>query len=165
MNININPIYGEDYNIQWGKIDYTDKIVLDIGGSNGDTSNFFLSKGALLCINVDSNLDYINQCRVFIKQYKLPILPINKTMISKEDWESLIRLTNPDVVKSDCEGGELSLFDVDNDTFRLVNEYIIETHLDGIYKKMLAKCNECSYDIVDDNRWTGEINIVYAKRK
>ena len=165
MEIKINPIYGEDYKLQWGKIDYTDKIVLDIGGSNGDTSNFFLTKGAILCVSVDNNLDYVNQCLASIKAHKLPILPIYKHMLNKDDLDLMITLIRPDVVKSDCEGAELSLFDIPDSVFCTVQEYIIETHMNLVHDKMIKKCNDCSYEIIDDNNWTGEIHIVYAKRK
>ena len=165
MEIRISPIYGENYEVQWGKADYANKIVLDIGGSNGDTSDFFLRKGAILCICVDSNKDYITQCKNAVKALKIPILPIHKSINNTNDWESMITLINPDIVKSDCEGGELSLFDINDEIFKLVPEYIIETHDSRITKKMIEKCNICGYDIIDINNWTSDVSIVYVKRK
>jgi hypothetical protein len=160
----ISPIYGEDYNAQWGKIDYNGKIVLDIGGSNGDTSSFFISKGAILSIAVDNNEDYIRQCKDSVKQLNLPILAITKGIYTKEDWEFIISVFKPDVVKSDIEGSEAPLFLINDDIFKLVPEYIIETHSDDIYNSFLNKCKECGYEIKDTNNWTVGIRIVYAKK-
>jgi len=161
----ITPIYNEDYEFQYGKIDYNNKIILDIGGANGDTSSFFISKGAIFSVSVDCNLDLINRCKQSVKELKIPILPIHKQLGSKLDWESLIVLIKPDVVKSDCEGEETNLFLIDNEVFKLVNEYIIETHTNAIFDNMVNKCKECNYNIIDVNNWTGEVRIVYAIKK
>ena len=41
----VRPIYDEDYDFQWGKIDYKGKTVLDLGADIGSTADFFLGKG------------------------------------------------------------------------------------------------------------------------
>jgi len=160
----INPIYNEDYESQWGKLDYKGKIVLDIGGSNGDTCSYFLSKGASVCICVDINQGYIDSCRKSVNELGIAIVPIQMDMNSPDRWETLINLINPDVIKSDVEGIESNLILVSDDVFKKVSEYIIETHGDNIFHDIVDKANRCGYLVVNVNEWTPTIRIIYLRR-
>ena len=160
----IPPIYGEDYESQWGKIDYTGKIVLDIGGSTGDTADFFLRKGALLVISVDNNAEYSNICRENSKKFGLPILSLNLDMGCEKRWDKLISMFRPDVVKSDCEGCEHNLAKISNESFRIPKEYIIEVHSKNIEDDLTKRFEAHEYKVMDVNAWADPVKIIYWKR-
>lgn len=164
--VRIKPIYNENYEGQWGKIDYTGKAVLDIGGDYGSTADYFLRKGAKKVIAVDRSRDYISRLREFIKENKEErIEALHIDVNSEVIWKNMIEQFRPDVVKSDCEGCESTLFDIDDKIFSSVPEYIIEVHTNGIFDKMKKKCKECNYDIIDVNAWAGVVKIVYARKR
>lgn len=165
MNVRIPPIYSENYDFHWGIIDVTNKRILDIGGSTGDTCDYFLSKGARDCINVDCNPDYIDQCVQNIKIYNLPIIPVLMNISNASQIESLIEEYKPDVVKMDCEGCEVHLVQVREEILRIVPEYIIETHSDPIFDSIQNKLLQNGYEIVNVKEWAPHIRIVYARRR
>ena len=161
----IKPICGEDYEKLYGVVNWDGKVVLDVGGSNGDSSSFFLSKGAIVCINIDCNINHINECRRYVHQFRLPIISICDNLSSPQQWQTYIDMFRPDVVKVDCEGCEDSLMDIAIEVFRLVPEYLIEAHGECI-DKVIRRLPEYGYEIRDINAWAGkQATIIYAVRK
>ena len=159
--VRIPPIYGEDYEFQWGKVDYTGKVVLDIGCDFGSTADFFLRKGAFLVVCVDNNKEYIDKLYELRNKFFLPIIGLCLDMSDSSLWSKLINLYRPTVVKSDCEGCERALGKVPEEEIRKVPEYIIECHGDciDILKEKFSKCN---YILVDENPWAGRsATIIY----
>lgn len=161
--MHIPPIYGEDYEFQWGKIDYKNKLVLDIGGSDGDTADFFISKGARAVISIDNNYGYHQRCIQNAISFSLPIIPVFLDASCSNAISALIDLLKPDIVKSDCEGCEIVFATIGNDTIRKVKEYIIETHSIEIENALRTKFAECGYTVVDVNAWAGIVKIIYWK--
>ncbi len=53
--------------------------------------------------------------------------------------EDIISQSHADVAKIDCEGAEISLVSVPEDTLRLVPSYIIETHMKTIQEAITKK--------------------------
>jgi len=165
--VRIKPVYGENYESQWGKIDYNGKVVLDIGSDYGSTADFFLRKGAKQVICVDSNKEYMNKLHKYIEDFNwYSVIKTHHLYVDKSGhFSGLIYKYDPDVIKSDCEGCEVHLFNISNEEFSKVPEYIIEVHSDSILESMKKKCKECNYEIININTWAGVVKIVYAKRR
>ena len=158
----------EDYEELYGKTDYTNKTVLDIGADWGSTADYFLRKGALQVIAVDNTPEYIEKMKGYIKQFDLAIIPLLQDNHEPESWSQLLETYKPDIVKSDCEGCEIGLLGVPNTIFRIPKVYIIETHSKKVvtlHQSILLKLKENGYEIVDINPWARESGtIITAKR-
>jgi len=162
--VRIPPLYHEDYEFQWGKIDYSGKVVLDIGCDWGGTADFFLRKGALLVVGLDINRDFIDKLNKYRNDLKLPILGFCYDMKDPLLWIRFINDIQPNVLKSDCEGCERGLVDVPKEVIRKVPEYIIECHGDCI-DMLKKKFEECNYTLVNENAWAGRsATIIYWRR-
>lgn len=159
--ININPIYGEDYETQWGIIDYDNKVVLDIGGSNGDTADFFLSKGARLVISVDNDLNHHLACKENAKKFKLPILAIFTDAGCSKAFDTFLKWFEPDVVKSDCEGCEKVLFTANENYLKIPKEYIIEVHSEYLEQNIRERLARAGFELRFINAWADPIKILY----
>ena len=165
QNIRIPPIYGEDYESQWGKVDYTNKLVLDIGCDYGSTADFFLRKGASLVVGIDINRSYIEKLRKTRDKFNLPIICFSYDMSDPVLWGIFIKSFRPSVVKSDCEGCERALILLPKEVIRIVPEYIIECHGECI-DLLKKKFEECNYKIIDENPWAGRsATIIYWRRE
>lgn len=163
----IPQIWGgvEDYNLIWGKVDYKGKVILDVGCDWGSTTDFFLQKGAKLVVGVDINKEWIKKFKEFRKKYNLSCYCVRIDMSDFKVWEYLIDLFEPDVVKSDCEGAEEFLFQISDEVFSTVPEYIIEYHTKEICSIIKNKCELCGYKIIDINTWGGEnVGIIYIRK-
>jgi len=164
-DVRIPPIYREDYEVHWGKIDYKGKRVLDTGASNGDTADFFLRHGAKDVVAVEGD-DKLYPLLESNAKKITEIIPISMWIENKEQWQELINIWKPDVIKSDCEGCEATLFLIENNVWCLVPEYIIEVHGKEIRELMLKKCLENNYEIVNINAWAKDAaTIIYARKK
>jgi len=163
--IRINPVYNEDYSQQWGKIDYKGKTVLDIGASNGDTADFFLRNGAKEVIAVEMDFKFYQE---LVKNAKViqGIHPVRLMVCRKEDWEVLIQAYRPDVMKSDCEGCEITLDTISDEILCKVQEYIIEVHSFEIEKTLKLKFEKNGYELADRNNWTqSTVSILYWRKR
>lgn len=163
--VRIWPIYKEDYGAQYGEkrlpIIYKDKTVLDIGADVGSTADFFLRRGASKVFAVEGNPDRFRQLKV--NAAKIPgIVPIHLHIENPQHFEYLITNHFSDVLKADCEGCEIHLFKIRDCVFRLITEYLVETHNDKIFDMMVSKCESCGFKIVDINEWCKHVRIVYA---
>lgn len=163
--VRIWPIYKEDYGAQYGKkrlsISYKGKTVLDVGADVGSTADFFLRRGAKRVFAVEGNPNQFRQLKQ--NAAKIPgITPIHLYIQTPKHFEHLIGTYSSDVLKADCEGCEVHLFNVRDCVFRLVPEYLVETHNDSIFDMMVSKCKRCGYTIVDVNEWCKHVRIVYA---
>ena len=158
------PYYKEDYNHHYGAIRYRGKKVIDVGADIGSTADFFLRRGATEVIAVEGNkklyAELVKNAR------KIPeIKPVFLYIKTSGHFEQLIRKHRPDVLQSDCEGCEVHLFKVPDEVFRMVPEYMVETHGDKVHKYMIRKCKACRYDVVKVILWHAHTRIVYAKRR
>jgi len=165
--VRIWPIYKEDYGAQYGKkrlpISYEGKKVLDVGADVGSTADFFLRRGAREVIAVEGNNTHYLKLQENAK--RIPgIRPVFLCINDPRHYEALITRHRPDVLKADCEGCEKHLFQISDAVFRMVPEYVIETHDFPIFKAMMRKCQRCKYRVVDVNWWCSEVRIVYTVR-
>ena len=120
----------EDYEKNYGIIDYRGKLVLDLGADRGSTASFFLAKGARKVIAVEGNRVLARELRAECEkpQWKDLIVPIELWISEPAHIENLITTYKPDVVKSDIEHWEILFPDCKADVLKNVREYIMEIH-------------------------------------
>ena len=159
----IPPIYGEDYEETWGKIDYQNKRVLDIGADIGSTADYFIRKGAKEVVAVEGGEEFYEKLEANAKDHP-QIKPLFLWIDSPEKFTALINEHHPDIVKCDIEGGEVHLADVEDTVFRSVPEYLIETHGDAVHKRIQEKLENNNYDVIDVKPWGEQVKIVTARR-
>ena len=153
-------------------INVTDKTVLDLGcGSLGDlasiqdyisTPEYFLKHGAKKIIGIEianSDIEYLTSK---IDSSKGLFMQPEKSVAD------LIQEYGIEVIKCDNEGGETELFSLPTEKFRLIEEYYIETHNDGLNQWAKAKFAECGYEILEELEFAplpGLIRVLFARRQ
>ena len=162
----------EHYKAERIGISYENKIVLDLGASNGDCAEYFLHKGAKFVVAVEGQESY-QSVSVFAqllensKLFEWKILPIFMFIKSAEQIENLIITYKPDIIKCDIEGAEKYLFEIKDEIWKLVPEYLVETHEgylhDSSDKLMYEKCEKTNYKIISDT--TTIARVIYAKKE
>jgi FkbM family methyltransferase len=148
--------------------DYKDKIVLDVGGFEGESTVYFWQKGAKKVIvfePVPAHVDTIKK-NVALNHVEAEI---HQSGIGNQDGTQTIQYdqTDPgfgilnhgakrveiqiskasrvveesgaDIAKFDCEGGEQSLVDVPTEILRKIVYYIIEVHSPQIRAAVIEK--------------------------
>ena len=166
----------EDPNQHWDNVNVKDRVVLDLGcGDFGNATSFkypttleyFLNKEAKFVVGVDSDLSDVTM----LLSKQLPQekhIIINDTIDSSDKILSLVKQYNIEIIKSDIEGGERFLFDLNDDDFCLIDEYYIETHGTLLYNECLKKLNYCGYDIYDQlnlSHTEGSSKVIFARKK
>jgi len=164
MNIPKLPSFGgEDYNYYYGHVDYTNKVVLDIGADYGSTAYYFLSKGAKLVIAIESNPHLYERLRRYADKVRV-ITPIRIHISNNQQIEDLLVKYKPDIVKFDCEGCERHLLEVDNSIFIVPSVYIVECHTNDIIARFKNKLTLNNYKIthVIDNLCNRRVKVIYG---
>lgn len=154
-----------DYEKDYGGLDYTDAIVLDVGCSF-HTPDFFLDKGAKHVIAIDY---YLNRMKPIIKYAKQHgnVTPIEIKITESKQLEDIYLQYRPTIAKYDCDGCEVCILKMPNEIFSIPEQYVIETHerhlpsvsvydnpadVENVYEKFLAKFEECGYEIIETFR-------------
>ena len=116
----------------YGKPDLTDRVVIDIGSSIGDTALFFANLGAneIHCYEIDKSLSYLSEENVKLNNLQ------NKIQIYNEaaSIDSLRKLISQEKLKNvfmkiDCEGCEIDILDsLDTDIIKHINDIVLEYH-------------------------------------
>jgi len=152
--------FREDYDTLYGQFNYHDKTVLDIGADYGSTATFFLIRGAKRVYAIEGNLVLFKRLRENAKKDRR-IHAFHVNISSAKKFTSLFRL-HPDIIKVDCEGCEKHLLDIENDVFRSVKEYVIETHTKMLYNKFMKKFSELDYAIQVAGYISPQVTTFYA---
>ena len=153
--------------------DYRDKVVLDIGGFQGESAVYFGLLGAKKVIvyepfreycrliekNVDLNNvnaeihqsgigseDTILALSVFAPVYGTEKKP-NKEIVKITNITDIINQSKADIAKIDCEGAEIFLTTVPNEVLRKISHYIIELHGLQVRKAVTSKFLEAGFKI------------------
>jgi hypothetical protein len=146
-------------------ITYENKIILDLGAANGDSSEYFIHMGARFVIAVDGAKDRYENLVENSKLFNGKIIPILLFITKPEEIENLIIVHKPDIVKADIEGAEIYLCAIKDEIWNMVPEYIVETHEGYLHnsedEKMREKCNRLNYRILKDKIITYS-HIIYA---
>ncbi len=148
--------------------DYKDKVVLDVGGFEGESAVYFWQKGAKKIViyepvpehveiikkNVELNRIHseIHQSGIGTKQ-GTQVINYEKTdpgfgmlnsglkrfEIQISQTSRVIHESGADIAKFDCEGGEQSLVDVPIEILQEIAYYIVEVHSPQIRTAVLEK--------------------------
>ena len=150
-----------DYEKDYGGLDYTDAVVLDVGCSF-HTPDFFIDKGAKHVIGIDYFNNRMNIIVEYAKEFG-KVTPINMKITCSKQLEEIYVQYQPTIAKYDCDGCEVVILDMPRDTFRIPKYYVIETHeqylpavkvydnpanVENVYEKVLANFEECGYDSI-----------------
>ena len=161
----------ENYETEYGFVDYRNKRVLDVGADVGSTADFFLRKGAREVVAVEGNKKFYKKLKINAQKIK-GITPVFLWIKCGRHFESLIRKYRPDVMQVDCDdrgkktGCEKYLFGIPSKIFSMVPEYLIETHTNSTFNAMKAKCKKNGYKIVKVRvRHRPDLRVVYARRR
>ena len=155
----------DDYEKFYGTIDYKDKVVLELGADRGSTAWFFLEKGAKKIISIERDDIYFSELCYNIEDDER-VIPIHIEINNSIYLPILIRFFKPDILHSDCEGGERFLLDVDDSLFSTVKIYQIEVHGYELHERIIEKLNRLKYEISMDDNWIlhSELWMVVARR-
>ena len=172
----VGSITGENMELHYHKdiigVSYKDKIILDLGASNGDSASYFLSEGAKSVIAVEGSPIYKpdgNFEKLFINSllFHGKIIPIFMFIKSVKQIEYLIIEYKPDIIKCDIEGAEKHLYKISDTIWKMVPEYLIETHEGYLHDDadilVYKKCKQTKYKIVSDTAIFAR--VIYAKRE
>ena len=144
-------IIDEDPKNAWPEkyINVKDRVVLDLGcGFFGrseqvttSTSEYFKKLGAKKVISIDQNdhdIEYLKSKGVDARKEF-----INHSSLLKD----FILKNNVEVIKSDIEGSEVHFLYLEEEVFKLVREYYVETHDTLAFKKFMKKFKKYNYEI------------------
>lgn len=172
----MKKVNSEDPKYHWEFVNVKNKRVLDLGcgdfGGVGHlpyttTLEHFLIKEAAFVLGVDANTSDLNAIRLLEAKY--PNFSVIESMVSSPDQiRDLITNNNIQILKSDIEGHETNIFNLDDETFTLIEEYYIETHSDDLYNQCVNKLTSCGYVIYEQISLaqTNDIcKVVFARKK
>ena len=140
--LKIESPFGETYDNferDYGCIDYNGKVVLDLGADRGSTAAFFLDKGARKVVAVEGNRVLANELKAIVMapQWKERIIPVALWIKEPQDIENLISNYQPDVAKVDIEHWEILLVDCKSELLRKVPEWVMEIHRPDELRKLV----------------------------
>lgn len=141
-------IKNEKYENEYGKLDYRNKKVLDLGADYGSSAEFFLEKGAREVVAVEGD-KIRHEELVKNSQWLNNMIPVFLFLNSPNQFSELIEKYKPDIVKSDLDGGEIHLFQIPDSIFSSVKEYTLEVHSMEILKMCLEKLWKNGYQIIE----------------
>jgi len=160
----LKPWNNEDFETQYGNVDYRDKIVMDIGAEIGTTAYFFLTKGAREVIAVEGYEPYFKELVKNIDRDNR-VKPIKLWITSENDFEKLIEKHNPDIVKVDIEGAEISLIKVSPEVLSKPSVWIIETHSLETKDVLISKFLNAGYKLTREFRFAGSIYVLTFEKQ
>jgi len=109
------------------------------------TSEHWLNLGAKKVIGVDMNKDDVDHLNKTLGARGGFFL--NYQLNSPEEIKNLITTYNIDILKADIEGAENLIFSMSDEDFKLVKEYYVECHSQGLINMMIDKLKACGYSI------------------
>ncbi|MDR1992509.1 MAG: FkbM family methyltransferase [Nitrososphaerota archaeon] len=161
--------------------DYQNKIVLDIGGFQGESAAYFWSKGAKKIVIYEPVLEhhqYINK-NIQLNKINAEVHPEgigdkdgekivtyertdwgfgletqeaqNSMNIKIKDITKVIAESNADIAKIDCEGAEISLINVPTEILRKIEFMMIEIHTPQTRNKLIEKFKNAGFTITKDS--------------
>jgi hypothetical protein len=140
MNL-IKPVYdpSEDYEESYGRANYKDRTILEIGADVGSTATFFLLKGAKKVISVEGNEE--SYSKLVNNTKDIPeVTPIFKKISSTDHIRELIKEYNPDFLHMDCEFCEKHLNGLERPYFDNIKTIQLEVHCDRELNKIIFDC-------------------------
>jgi FkbM family methyltransferase len=165
---------------------YQGKVVLDIGGFEGDSAAFFWAMGAKKVIVYEPVLEHRKYIEENVRLNKINeeihfegignkngVLTVayhdadncfglqvkglsNKRVIKIRDISEIIADSKADVAKIDCEGAEMSLVNVPKDTLRNLEYVMVETHTSEIRRALINKFKEAGFVLAKGKEETSD---------
>jgi FkbM family methyltransferase len=172
--------------------DCQNKVVLDIGGFEGETAVFFWSKKAKKIIiyePVAAHVRFIEK-NIALNKINAELHPagignkngtrlidynltdpsfgfLSKGLKSMEieirDVSEVIKESGAEVAKFDCEGAEESLINVPTEILRKIKYYIIETHSPEIRNGILEKFRRAGFKLKKETYKTPSFSVLTFK--
>jgi FkbM family methyltransferase len=160
--------------------DYQDKVVLDIGGFEGETATFFWSKGAKKIVIYEPVLEHysaicenvrLNKINAEVHSYGIGDEDgerdvaydktdlgfgletegsPNRLKIKIKDVSKVIVESGADVAKIDCEGAEISLVRCTKETLKKLEYVMIEFHSCQIRQQLIDKFKSSGFVVYRD---------------
>jgi FkbM family methyltransferase len=173
--------------------DCSDKVVLDIGGFQGESAVFFSKMGAKKVIIYEPviahhrlikknvSLNHVNaeihgegignRDGTQIISYEVTNLvfgPLSKgqhTMeIKVRNIAEVIEKSGANVAKIDCEGAEKSLIDVPREILRRIELYIIEVHTPKIRKAIIEKFRVSDFSLEKEMVLNASVSVMFFRQ-
>ena len=173
--------------------DCNGKVVLDVGGYQGESAVFFSKMGAKKVIiyePVISHHSFIKQNialnRVNAEIHCEGIGDKNGTqMVSYEELDlafgllskgrnimevkirdvaEVIEKSGANVAKIDCEGAEKSLINVSSEILRKIEFYIIEVHTPEIRRALIEKFRASNFSLEKEMEFVVSLSVMFFKR-
>jgi len=172
--------------------DCQNKVVLDIGGFEGESAAYFWSKKARRIIiyePVEEHIQWIGKNislnKIDAEVYQAGIGNKNGTKtiqfdevdigfgllnmgsksreIKIRDISEVIKESGADVAKFDCEGAEESIIEVPAEILRKINCYLVEVHSEEIREAILRKFHETGFKL-EHERCKSKFSILTFKK-
>ncbi len=158
-----------------------DKVVLDVGGFEGETAVFFSLMGAKKVVIYEPVAEHHEFIRKNISRNKVTAEIHEEGIGEKNEIKTIhydittvgfgfnnigtkemnvkvrsatevIETSGAEIAKFDCEGGELSLVNVPRSTLRKIRFYMIETHSSTIKKALIDKFSDSGFLLTRDSK-------------
>lgn len=159
--------------------DCFNKVVLDIGGYQGETAVFFSRMGAKKVVIYEPVVSHhelikrnmlLNGVTAELHEEGIGNVDGTQTIhyettgigfgtLSKGQYDMEIKVRNvasvleeshADVAKLDCEGAEDSLVNVPSEVIRKIDLYIVEVHTDKTREAIIRKFNNSGFSLVNE---------------
>ncbi len=166
------------------------KVVLDIGGFEGESAVFFSFMGAKKVIVYEPVLAHhqfiqknvrLNNVNAEIHEAGIGAEDGTQTLhyeqadlgfgtlsngsremtIKTESITKVIEKSHADVAKIDCEGSESLLLQVPGELLRKIDLYMIEVHTGEIRRALIEKFTASDFHIVKDALKNGELSVIF----
>jgi hypothetical protein len=152
----------------YGSLDYTGKVVLDIGADYGTTARYFLERGAERVIVSEKNPEWIAMLEEYAEsEPRLSVI----SSLGEGDPTELLAFYRPDIVKVDCEGCERLFLNVSDAVLAIPSAWVMETHTGDLYSAFVFRFLKTAYMVrlidyhpVDPNRPQRVIKVLTATR-
>jgi hypothetical protein len=130
-----------DFAKDYGTLDYTNAVVLDIGADFGSSPAFFLSKGAKHVIACECDPAWYQRLEEWAKGQ--PVTVVGE--VTPENIGTLVE--QADVVKVDCEGCEAMLPTLPAATLKGPRAWVLETHTVPLYDTLTQLFKRLGYTV------------------
>ncbi|MGE5533742.1 MAG: FkbM family methyltransferase [Bacillota bacterium] len=159
--------------------DYSSKVVLDVGGFEGESAVYFWQKGAKKIVIYEPVPEHVEFIKMNVQLNHIQA-EIHKSGVGSKEGTQIINYertdpgfgilnagpkqlevqisqisevidkSNADLAKFDCEGSEQCLVDVSTKTLRKIPYYIIEVHSQQIRSDILKRFKDARFALEKD---------------
>ena len=168
--------------------DYTGKVVLDVGGFQGESAVFFWHAGAKKVVVYEPIKTYYDQIRANLKlnyilsevhqagigaedtKLKIGVFasdPANakQELVEVKNISDVINQSGADLAKIDCEGAEVCLTSVPNEILMKIPQYELELHGVNVQEKVMGKFKEAGFKMTRFKKLNAGVSLATFKRQ